>query len=139
MKGLRYSLLFGVFFTLSCETKLITVGVDCDECYTDRFSQADIVIKINAFEAAEYIWLEVYEGTVDEGDLIFGDTALYTDEFFYVDVNKEYSARATYYFDSNRIVAIDGTKIRRRYVNDACESECYIIEDETIDLRLKGY
>lgn len=139
MKSIRIYCIMVFLFFVSCETRMFTGDVDCDECYTDQFTQADIVIKLNAFDEADFIWFEVYQGKVGDGSVFFADTALYTNEYFLVNVNEDYAARAVYHFGNDSIIAVDGTTVRRRLVIDFCDEDCYIVENEVIDLRLDGY
>jgi len=52
-------------------------------------------------------------------------------------VNKKYSVAAEYIAGTTKIIAIDGTNLKNKHVRAACDKECWIIEGEDMNVRLK--
>jgi len=121
---------------LTCESKWFVDGVNCETCYTDKFTSAELEVRLSTQEQQDYTILEIFYGNLPDGELWLMDTVQDERVYLWVDVNKEYAARATYVYPNKQVIAIDGTKLRRRVVYDHCYETCYIVEDNIIDLKL---
>jgi hypothetical protein len=125
------------FLTGSCNEKLYTGDVNCDECYTDKPESADLVIDVTLNNQYYQVPIVVYKGDVEENVVVAVDTADYTPFYVLVPVDEKYAVKAEYKKGESVLYVIDGTKIKLRSVTDACDEPCYIIEGETMDARIK--
>ena len=125
-------------FLSSCEEKIFTINVDCDECFTEEPDSADIVLefsdKLMNDSGVPFVF---YEGNIEDNNVLFIDTAL--ERFFYVyaPVKKYYSVKAYYTGkDSLPFTVINGTKMKVKYVSEECYDPCWIVKKYEIDLRV---
>lgn len=121
----------------SCNEKIFTGDVNCDECYTDKPGNADLVINLTINNKFKAVPVTVYYDDVEDNKIVVADTAFNTPYYLYVPVNRRYSVKAEYRDDLEVIYAVDGTNLKVLSVADACEVSCYVIENENIDVRLR--
>jgi len=126
-----------LLLTGSCDEKIFTGDVNCDECYTDSPDSADLVINLTINNKFPRVPLVVYKGDVEDSQVVSIDTADYSPFYVYVPVDKKYSVKAEYKKDDATLFAIDGTKLKVLVVTDACDEKCYVIEGESLDARIK--
>lgn len=122
----------------ACDEKIFTGNVNCDECYTDKPGNADLVIDLTINNKFRAVPVTVYYGDVEDNNIVVADTAFDTPYYLYVPVNRKYSVKAEYRNDTEVIYAVDGTNLRVLSVSDACDVSCYVIENENIDVKLKS-
>jgi len=84
MRRLNYTLLILVAFLCACNEKIFTGNVNCDECYTEKPGDADLVINLTINNKYPAVPITVYKGDVEENDIVMTDTALTTPFYVFV-------------------------------------------------------
>ena len=130
-------IIFSVFLMYSCSEKIFTSGVDCGECYQIKPDSADLAVDLTINDTYETVPLIVYRNEVEKRDTEYVDTAYESPYYLLVPVNKEYSVAAEYIKGTEKIIAIDGTKIKTRHVSSECDEDCWIIEGDELNMKLK--
>ena len=130
-------ILFCIPLIFSCEEKIFTDNIDCEECYQIKPDSADLFVKLTINSTYDTIPLIVYRNEVEDNDIEYIDTAYGSPYYLFVPVNKKYSIAAEYNADSKKIIAIDGAKLKLKHVRSACDKECWLIEGGELDVRLK--
>jgi hypothetical protein len=125
---------FGLFN--SCE-KNRGLTVDCDECYYDEPDSGDLIVYLTINDENTRIPLIIYKGQVDDEWIEYVDTAVSSPYYLYVALDEYYSVEAEYKSGDQTIYAVDGDKIKSRFVTETCEYDCWIISDGVIDVELK--
>ncbi len=133
--------LFALFFMLltiplACEDWEV-LFVDCDKCYTDKPEYARVTIKFTIDDENPYVVYTLFDGSIDDGNVIMVDTAYDSNVYWDLDVNRNYSAIAEYNCKGRTIYAVDGTKLRTKLDKSSCSDQCYIILGDRLDVRLK--
>jgi hypothetical protein len=131
------SIVLLLFLTASCDEKLYTGDVDCEECYTEMPQDADLVIDLTLNSRYWKVPVTVYKGDVENNIIVASDTAYDTPFYVYVPVNNKYSVKVEYKKNDAVLYIIDGTKLKVKSVSDACDESCYVIEGEYLDARIK--
>jgi hypothetical protein len=127
-----------IFLVSSCGEKLFTANVNCDECYYPEPDSADIEIKVTINEEFKKVPLVFYKGDVEDNQVIYRDTATSSTHYLYwVPVNHPYSVKAEYKRNGSVLYAIDGTKVKTARVSDACDGECFVIQNDVMDVEIK--
>jgi hypothetical protein len=121
----------------SCKEKIYTGDVNCEECYYDKPENADLIIDLTINSQYPQVPIVVYRGNIEDNKVIYVDTAYYTPFYVNVSVDRDYSVKAEYKKGDKTLYAIDGTKLKVMMVSDACDASCYVIEDESLDARIK--
>lgn len=111
--------------------------VDCSECYVEKPTEGKLNFKITINDENPEVPVTVYLGEYEKNQVRYTDTV--DAEFFSIDIypNRFYSARAEYRVGSVIIFAIDGDESETLKVTSQCETDCWIIQDAEVDLRLK--
>lgn len=120
----------------SCE-KNRGITVDCDECYYYEPDSADLIVYLTFNSENTRIPLTIYKDKVDEDWIEYVDTAISSPYYLLVDLDEYYSVKAEYHKGEQIIYAIDGDKIKSRFVTETCEFDCWIISGGVIDVELK--
>jgi len=145
MKYYRIFLLFfALLLLLSCDEELdinqITF-INCNECYTDEPVRADIKIKLtDPYKyGSDYmkIYIDIYEGNLEDNDLIRSIQTSVTETGTTLPVNKKYTFTATYIIDNKTYIAVNSATIKVKYNKDSCEDPCYYTTPRSINLKLK--
>ena len=122
----------------SCNEKIFTYNVNCDECYYPEPDSADLVIKVTINDRFDAVPLVIFKGNVEDNNIEYVDTAYASPHYVWVRVDQKYAVRAKYEKSNANLFVVDGTKLKSSLVKDECEGgECYIIEDEDIDVSIK--
>jgi hypothetical protein len=121
----------------SCNEKIYTGDVDCEECYTEEPENADLIIELTISNRYPRVPIVIYKGNVEDNQVIYVDTVDYSPVYAYVPVDRKYSVKAEYKKDDKTLFAVDGTKLSVKVVSNACEESCYVIDNEKLDARLK--
>ncbi|NCO54705.1 MAG: hypothetical protein COS14_14155 [Bacteroidetes bacterium CG02_land_8_20_14_3_00_31_25] len=129
-----------VFVIVSCNKDY---NVDCttydySNCNTIEPTNADVTITITKQTKDSKVPVWLYKGKYGNSqELIFFDTILDVETKFNLQLNNDYYAIAKYYKNEKTIYAIDGSYLKK--VGKAvCDSTCWIIKGNIIDLRLKN-
>jgi hypothetical protein len=125
------------FLTCSCSEKIFTAGVDCEECYRVKPDSAYLRVDLTINDTYETIPLVIYRNEVEKNDTEYVDTAYESPYYLLVPVNKEYSVAAEYIKATDKIIAIDGTRIKIKHVSSECDEDCWIIEGDELNMELK--
>ncbi|MBN1159599.1 MAG: hypothetical protein JXA61_09475 [Bacteroidales bacterium] len=130
-------LIFLITGIASCGEKVYYGEVDCSECYQIRPDSADLIVRLTLNGGIQEVPLTFYRGNIEGGVVECVDTAFTDPYYLWVAVEQAYSVKAEYYHGGKVVYAVDGTTIEILKVPDACDEECYIINGETLDVRLK--
>lgn len=121
----------------SCEGGTSTFEVNCSECFINEPDSFELEVELSINSVYDTVYLEFFKGNVESGELIWDgdvDTPLF---YLLVPINEFYSVRATYKEAEKSIFAIDGDKMFKRYIADACDNDCWIVKGGFLDVRLK--
>ena len=129
--------LFILVLYLSCGEKIFTADVDCDECYSDKPGEVDLIIEVTLSGAYPSVPIVVYRGEIEENQVEYVDTVYENPYYLYVQAGRKYSVKAKYQKADRTLYAVDATKPKVLLVTDACDAECYVIEDVDLDVRIK--
>ncbi len=127
-----------VMFSASCNEKVFTGDVNCNDCYTDKPDNADLVIDLSVNGQYPRVPFVIYKGDMEQKDIVAIDTAYSSPFYVNVSVGTLYSIRAEYKKGNKTVYAVDGTKIKVLLVTGACDKDCYVIENTNLDVRLKS-
>lgn len=127
-------LITGNYF--SCN-EYLGLTVDCSECYTIEPDSADIIIYLTINDIYPSIPITVYKDQVEDKRIEHIDTAMMSPYKHYVPVNQYYSVKAEYKSGDRIIYAVDGDKIKTRFVSESCEYDCWVISGGIINVKLK--
>jgi hypothetical protein len=125
-----------LMFCASCGEKIFTGDVDCSECYQEKPDSADLIINVTLNDTFAKVPLTIFRGDVEDGEIEYADTAYESPYYLYVPVNRKYSVRAEYKKARTTLYTIDGTKLKILLVTEACDQECYVIENETLHVEI---
>jgi hypothetical protein len=129
---------FLLLIVYACSEKIFTEGVNCEECYQEKPDSADLIIELTVNDIYDSIPLIVYRDKVEDNDIEWIDTAYESPFYLLVPVNKDFSVAAEYINDDSKIIAIDGTKIKIKHVSGECDEDCWIIEGDELNVKLKN-
>lgn len=133
IRGLFF-LVMVIFFSCSKQNLFI----NCEDCIELEPVEAVINIKLDTYESGSMpVNIRVYQGFIEDSLL----QSEYTiDQFplvISVAINKQYTITATYTRSNIKYTAIDSATPRVRYEPDKCDTPCYFIYDNKIDLRIR--
>jgi hypothetical protein len=121
----------------SCNEKIYTGDVDCSECYVPRPDSVDLIIDLTINNEFSAVPLVIYKGDIEDGVIEWIDTAYASPYYLYVPVDRRYSVKGEYRRGNKKLFAVDGTNVKVLLVSDACDAECYVVENVTMDIRIK--
>jgi hypothetical protein len=125
---------FGLFN--SCE-KYRGITVDCDECYSNEPDSGDLIVYVTINNENKRVPLTIYKDQVDDEWIEYVDTAISSPYYLYVALDKYYSVKAEYHSGNQTIYAVDGDKIKTKFVNEACDYDCWVVSGGVINVKLK--
>ncbi len=129
-----------MLFLISCNKDY---NVDCStydysNCNTLEPTNADITITITMQNIYSKVPIWLYKGKFgDNQELIYADTISKAETKFNLQLNQDYYAKAEYIKDGKKIYAVDGSFLKK-VGKTICDSTCWIIKGDAIDLRLKN-
>jgi|SRR4030042_182280 hypothetical protein len=129
-------LIFIIGFSLSCD-EYRGLTVDCSECYSVEPDSGDLIIYLTIDNENPRIPLTVFKEKVDDEWIEYIDTAFSSPYYLYVKLNEYYSVKAKYNSGDRIIYAVDGDKIKTKFVTETCEFDCWGITGGIINLELK--
>ena len=135
---MRYFVLLSiclVFF--SCKEKLFTGDVNCSDCYTPKPDSAYMTIKFTINGDYKEVPFVLYRGDFEDNQVDWIDTSHTATKDVWVRTDQQYSVKAKYRKGDKTLYAIDGGKVKVLLVTDACDQECYVIKDETLNLEIR--
>ncbi len=133
----RYLIFILLIIVFSCDK--ITQNVNCDDCTSTEPSQIDLKITLDdKSEISNSTVVRVYEGLLEDNILHGTYYSNGPDLWVTVFINKKYTLTADYnYRDGDVYVVVNSATPRVKYVPDQCKDPCYIVYDNSVDLRLK--
>jgi len=135
---MRYILLLSVCLVFfSCKEKLFTGDVNCSDCYTPKPDSAYLTVKFTINEDYKEVPFVLYRGDFEDNQVDWIDTSHTATKDIWVKTDQEYSVKAKYRKGDKILYAIDGGKVKVLLVTDACDQECYVIKDETLNLEIR--
>ena len=126
-----------LILTGSCEEKVYTGDVNCDECYTEKPQYADLIIDLTINNRFGDVIVNIYEGEVEDNQVVLTDTVDFTPFYAYVKANKRYAVVAEYKKGTKTLYSVDGTKLKVLLVRGECDDDCYVIEGESMNATIK--
>jgi hypothetical protein len=136
----RTAIIFILILTsfMSCEDNRGLV-VDCSECYLNEPDSGDLVIYLTIESPYLRVPLTVYKDQIDDEHIEYIDTAYSSPYYIYVDLDEYYSVKAEYSTGTSTIYAVDGDKIKTRFVTESCEYDCWVITGGILNVKLKKF
>ncbi len=137
---MRHSVIFiGVLFVFVACVK--TNSVDCDNisysCNTVEPFYSDMTLKLTLNNENIKVPLWVYEGEYDDtSHLVYFNQVSEEKISISLPLNMRYYAKVKYKSGDKTIYAIDGVFFKK-YSKTECDSECWYIKNNIIDVRLK--
>jgi hypothetical protein len=123
---------------ISCENNG-ALNVDCNECYGTEPDSGDLIIYLTIEDPYLKVPLTIYKDQVDDEYIEYQDTAYSSPYYLYVDLNEYYSVKAEYSIGTKTVYAVDGDKIKTRFVTETCDYDCWVITGGIIDVKLKKF
>lgn len=123
--------------TMACEEDPFLGEVNCDECYTEKPTVGELIIKLTINAENQEIPVVVYRNDLEDRIVEWIDTVSVTTLYVEVPVNQYYSITAMYKAGDRTIYAVDGDRLRTRKITDQCDETCWIITGGKINARLK--
>jgi hypothetical protein len=113
--------------------------VDCNECYTNKPSDAEVNVKLTINNMNPSVIIDVYSGRLEEESLILKDTVRSETWSTILPVEEYYTITATYRAATGNfnVTAIDGNFIRLRRVRASCDDPCWIVRGNNFNVKLK--
>jgi len=133
--GLVFIFIMGSF--MSCEDR--GAFVDCSECYSVEPDSGDLIIYLSIESPHLKVPLTIYKDQVDDEYIEYIDTAYSSPYYLYVDLNEYYSVKAEYNLGEKTIYAVDGDKIKTRYVTETCDLDCWVLTGGILNAELKDF
>jgi hypothetical protein len=127
--------LFIIVLFFSCEKQ--GLFVKCSDCTTDEPVLADLQVKVDITDKEPAVLVNIYEGNLEDSILYVSYTAIRPNSYTSVNINKQYTATATYLRSGIKYIAIDSALPRVRYDKNQCDNPCYFVYDDVVNLRLK--
>ena len=120
----------------SCEYMEI---VNCSECYSEPPSETYIYVKINdKYTNHESVEIKIFDGDYEDGILHY---SFYlrssSDTPIMLSIDKKYTFTATFNVDGKSYIVFDNVSPTIEYSSNGCESPCYYIKDDQVNLKLK--
>lgn len=127
-----------ILLSVSCDEKIFTGEVDCNECYAEKPDGVYLEIEVTLRAEFPEVPIVVYLGDIEEDQVEWIDTVYESPYYLYVEADRKYSVKAEYAREDAKLYAVDGTKPKILRVTEACEFECFVIEDELLDVTIKN-
>ncbi|MRR19652.1 hypothetical protein EG827_05615 [bacterium] len=122
---------------LSCEDSLVP---DCGECSATSPETATLTI---SFRNPDYVptnpKVTLYEGAIEDSIILV--QYIIEDPYSYVSFDallyKDYTATLEFILDGRTYITTDGAFPQVGYDETSCDSPCYFVFDNNLDLRLR--
>lgn len=114
-------------------------ATDCEnfDCMTQEPYEHEMKIKVTINSENPQVPIWVYEGKFnDTSHLVYLDTLKESTTTVFFPLNKYYYTKALYKKGGKTIYAIDGVFFKK-YSRSVCDSTCWYIKNESMDVRLK--
>ena len=135
---MRYFIIISICLVFSsCKEKLFTGDVNCSECYSPKPDSAYMTIKFTINKDYNEVPFILYRGDFEDNQIDWIDTSYTATKDIWVRTDQKYSVKAKYRKGDKTLYAVDGGKVKVLLVTDACDQECYVIKDETLNLEIR--
>lgn len=125
-----------IAFFFSCEETPLSFGF-CSTCQSEEPQEAILEIKLKWTYSPFSTIIKIYEGNLEDSVLFATWTTTEIRATRKVPLNKTYTVTATNSVNGSIYVAVNSVLPRARYDETTCETPCYYIIDNTVNLRLK--
>ena len=135
MRYLYHIVLYLVIIVLfSCDQLYY---INCDDCFTEEPVNCNVELLIGVGSVQDVSFeITIYLGKVEDGIVINSFRSTH-DSSFWALINNEYSVTAVAEIDGKVYRAINSTTPETELIKDQCESDCFKIKNNSINLRLK--
>lgn len=133
-----FVLLFFSCLTLifSCEEN--GAIVNCNDCLLEEPFDATINVKLTSFNESNFTnTVIVYEGNIEEGNVLMIFTTVNESISFTVPLNKKYTVTSSFYSAGNYYTTVDAFIPRVKYDRNSCDQPCYYIYGTKLNLKRK--
>jgi len=137
MKKIFIVIIASLGLLIPCSCKDLVLFVDCDKCFSEKPTVAVLNIKVTINAENKNVPIIIYQGDIEESNIIEQDTISYSNYQIGVSIGEYYSVLVRYQSKGRTIYAVDGKKPRTRIDNNSCDNQCYIILGDELDARLK--
>jgi hypothetical protein len=137
MKNITSIAITFLVLTASCKEKIFTGDVDCDDCYYPKPDEAELIIDLTINYKYPNPQVTVYKGDIENKEVVSVERTEFTPYYLSVPVDRKYSIAVEYTSGNKTVIAVNGTNLKALRVSDACGDDCYIIENDHLDLTLK--
>ena len=125
-----------VLFSLGCSDKFDTSEGDfCDNCRYIKPLKANVKIGLSKVNDSAHV--KIYRDKKEEGYVLLEKTVYDTPFTVQLNTQAEYSATAKYYLSDRTVTVVDGTFIELKKYDNRCDSTCWKIKGNTMNLQLK--
>jgi len=131
---LHIGLLLICVLIFSCEEQ--GTFANCDDCTAEEPFTATLEFTLDNSQYSKGR-IYVYEGNLEDSILYASLSSSSASLSLTVNLNKLYTATATYYIPGDYYTVVDSATPRVRYAENQCEEPCYYVYDKKLDLRLK--
>ncbi len=132
-----------ILMALSCNDNQVPQVADeeCDtydysDCNTIEPIQSSLKIDLTINDENPSPVLKIYEGFIEENNIIFADTMTSAHFELYLNLGKHYTAAIDYKNDGKIITAVDGTDFLAKS-SQVCDSICWYVTGDELNLKLK--
>lgn len=122
---------------ISCKEKLFTGDVNCSDCYTPKPDSAYMTLKFTINEDFKEIPFILYRGDYEDNQIDWIDTSHTATKDIWVRTDMKYSVKAKYKKGDKTLYAIAKGKVKVLLVTDACDENCYVIQDGAVNLEIR--
>jgi hypothetical protein len=145
MKNKRLSLVIIALIVLAilgCDQKVFTGSVECSECYQEKPDKYFLSVYLTFNDSITEIPLKLCKGNIEDGDVLGYDTARANNDrpfLFFEDVyiDRDYSMSAEYRFTGKTLYVVDGTHPNAKLVTNVCDQQCWVVDDNAMELEIK--
>jgi len=133
-----FKVIFLVFILLqtSCEDMNF---YNCEDCLSIEPATCILDIVLTSTSAANYDYhVIVYQGKVED-NIVIDDRYTSNNFEFEVSLNKEYSVKASMVRGGVTYVSINSVTPMVSYQEDYCETACYFVIDNKVDMKIKYF
>lgn len=130
----RLSFLLIIIVIFSCDPLYY---INCDDCFTNEPVSCNIELKIGVNSGQDIPFeITIYLGKIEDGIIIDRFYTGYNTSFSAL-INNEYSVSAVAEINGKTYRVINSTTPETELVENQCESNCFVVKNNSIDLRLK--
>ena len=131
---IAFLLLFAILF--SCDPAYY---VDCDECFEEEPTDCSVEVIIGSNSGGLLLFdVVIYLGKAEDGVIISSYSASQNFTFNALIYN-EYTVVARTKIGEKIYSVVNSVSPDTEFIEEVCSSDCYIITNRTVDMRLKYY